>query len=170
MTLCFLDDSIIIIVTEKTVSEHFNNLRQDLGIFAWTVKDVNLYKMNQQKNPLICGNSLRSLGLKFMLTFLVLSWTSYSWFFYMVIVSGMRYLKWVLHHWSQQLLNLCCVFATFGLPEQLVSDNGTSFTWDEFQSFVKFNGIVYLWTAPFKPQIIGQAEMLYIGNDWKGRY
>ena len=33
------------------------------------------------------------------------------------------------------------VFAIHGLPEQIVSDNGTQFTFDLFQQFLRENGI-----------------------------
>ena len=34
---------------------------------------------------------------------------------------------------------LCSIFATHGLPELLVSDNGPSFTSAEFQEFMEFD-------------------------------
>ena len=33
------------------------------------------------------------------------------------------------------------IFATYDIPEVLVSDNGTAFTAEEFQKFVTSNGI-----------------------------
>ena len=46
---------------------------------------------------------------------------------------------------------LRCIFATFGLPEIIVSDNGTAFTSKEFQEFTQANGIVHIKTAPYHP-------------------
>lgn len=46
-------------------------------------------------------------------------------------------------------------FATFGIPEVIVSDNGTQFTGHEFCTKL---GIRYLRTAPFHPQSNGSAE------------
>ena len=50
------------------------------------------------------------------------------------------------------------VFATHGLPEVIVSDNGTAFTSDEFALFVQRNGIRHLISAPYHPASNGLAE------------
>jgi hypothetical protein len=49
-------------------------------------------------------------------------------------------------------------FASFGLPEQLVTDNGPAFVSDEFQQFMKINGIQHIRTSPHHPASNGQAE------------
>ncbi|XP_062557492.1 uncharacterized protein K02A2.6-like [Armigeres subalbatus] len=49
-------------------------------------------------------------------------------------------------------------FATFGLPSILVTDRGTQFTSDQFQLFLKKNGIVHKMGAPYHPATNGQAE------------
>lgn len=49
-------------------------------------------------------------------------------------------------------------FSRFGLPVVLVSDNGTQFTSQEFQTFIRSNGIKHKTCAPFKPSSNGQAE------------
>ena len=48
---------------------------------------------------------------------------------------------------EQAIKALRRVFATHGLPEVLVSDNGTAFTSTEFQTFVKRNGFRHVKTA-----------------------
>ncbi len=50
------------------------------------------------------------------------------------------------------------VFATHGLPEILVSDNGAAFTSGEFGVFLKQNGIRHLTSAPYHPATNGLAE------------
>ena len=49
-------------------------------------------------------------------------------------------------------------FATLGLPEQLVTDNGPSFTSEEFALFLQMNGIKHITTAPYHPGSNGLAE------------
>ena len=46
---------------------------------------------------------------------------------------------------------LCLIFATHGLPEMLVTDNGTVFTSEEFNRFTKQNGIHHVGLAPYYP-------------------
>ena len=50
------------------------------------------------------------------------------------------------------------VFATHGLPEKLVSDNGSNITSDEFEQFLKMNGIRHIKTAPYRLASNGLAE------------
>ena len=50
------------------------------------------------------------------------------------------------------------VFATHGLPEVLVSDNGTVFTSEEFSAFMRRNGIQHLTSALYHPTSNRLAE------------
>ena len=53
---------------------------------------------------------------------------------------------------------LCSVFATHGIPEVLVSDDGSVFTSAEFDEFVRRNGIKHLTSVPYHPASNGLAE------------
>ena len=55
----------------------------------------------------------------------------------------------------QQLRSM---FATHGLPEMLVTDNGSVFTSAEFQEFMQRNGVRHIKTAPYHPASNGLAE------------
>ena len=50
------------------------------------------------------------------------------------------------------------LFYRYGLPEHIVSDNGTQFTSKEFAYFTKSNGIRHTFSAPHHPATNGLAE------------
>ena len=50
------------------------------------------------------------------------------------------------------------LFATHGLPTQVVTDNGPQFTSQEFEVFLKSNGIQHYKSAPYHPAINSEAE------------
>ena len=50
------------------------------------------------------------------------------------------------------------LFARFGCPHEIVSDNGPQFTAAEFQEFMKQNGIKHRRSVPYHPATNGQAE------------
>ena len=49
-------------------------------------------------------------------------------------------------------------FVTLGLPEILVTDNGTTFTSADFESFCTQKGIRHLCSTPYQPATNGLAE------------
>ncbi|UYV75052.1 hypothetical protein LAZ67_12002238 [Cordylochernes scorpioides] len=50
------------------------------------------------------------------------------------------------------------IFARFGLPEILVTDNGRQFVSSEFEEFTTINGIRHTKTSPYNPSTNGFAE------------
>jgi transposase InsO family protein len=53
---------------------------------------------------------------------------------------------------------LRCIFGRYGLPEQVVSDNGPPFQSVEYEDFLKQNGIQRMLVSPYHPASNGQAE------------
>ena len=59
---------------------------------------------------------------------------------------------------SATIQQLRSLFASYGLPEQLVSDNGPQFVAEEFEYFLKSNGVKHIHSAPYHPSSNGLAE------------
>ena len=54
--------------------------------------------------------------------------------------------------------HLCSMFARFGLPEVVVTDNGTCFTSSDYAEFARWNQIRHVRIAPYHPSSNGLAE------------
>ena len=52
------------------------------------------------------------------------------------------------------------VFARYGLPQQLVSDNGPRFVAEEFLVFLRSNGVKHIRSAPYHPATNGAIERM----------
>ena len=52
------------------------------------------------------------------------------------------------------------MFARFGIPQQVISDNGPQFPSEEFQQFMTANGIKHIKTSPYHPTSNGAAERM----------
>ena len=59
----------------------------------------------------------------------------------------------------EKLQNLC---AKYGMPAQLVSDNGPQFKSDESQLFLKKIGIKHITSTPYYPASNGLAEFFFL--------
>ena len=61
------------------------------------------------------------------------------------------------------------VFATHGLPKELVTDHGAQFITQEFRDFLRGNKIKHILSAPYHPASNGEAELKgsknFQGND-----
>ena len=53
--------------------------------------------------------------------------------------------------------NLKCMFAHFGIPDLLVSDNGPQFSLKEFRQFADLLGFTHQTSSPYYPQANGQS-------------
>jgi hypothetical protein len=59
---------------------------------------------------------------------------------------------------SQTIEVLRSWFARFGIPKELVSDNGPQFTSELFAEFLRCNGVKHTLTPPYSPQTNGSGE------------
>ena len=56
------------------------------------------------------------------------------------------------------VVELTRLFASYGIPQQLMSDNGSQFTSQEFKKFLRTNGVRHILTASYHPSSNGAAE------------
>ena len=76
-------------------------------------------------------------------------------------LSGLKYICMSSHQLPPKLLPTCYVTYSelmHGLPEMLVTDNGTAFTSGKFREYVKRNGIRHVTSSPFHPATNGLVE------------
>lgn len=60
---------------------------------------------------------------------------------------------------AKTIINECKeIFASYGVPQCFVTDNGRTFTSTEFKTFLKRNGLNFKYTASYNPATNGQAE------------
>ena len=79
--------------------------------------------------------------------------------FLVVVDAHSRWLERMTSTTSEKTIEvLQKLFARYGIPAQLVSDNGSQFTSEEFQRFLKRNGIKHITSAPYHPATNGLAE------------
>lgn len=61
---------------------------------------------------------------------------------------------------QKTITRLWKLFSAYGLPLQLVSDNGPQFIAEDFAQFMKSNGIKHIQCAPYHPASNGAVEHL----------
>lgn len=72
--------------------------------------------------------------------------------------------KWIEVNYTKTPSTEFCIksmlylFARFGIPDKVVSDNGTQFTSEKFEEFLKSHGIQHSLTATYYPATNGAAE------------
>ena len=82
----------------------------------------------------------------------------------MVLVLVDAHSKWIEAHVMSAItstLTIQCLrrtFATFGLPEVIVTDNGPSLVSEEFEAWLKRNGVRHKTSPPYHPATNGLAE------------
>ena len=81
-----------------------------------------------------------------------------------ILVAVDAHSKWIEAVCTPSMSSSCVIeelrslFAKFGLPEMVVTDNGTCFVSAEFEQFLRFNGIKHTTSAPYHPASNGLAE------------
>ena len=58
------------------------------------------------------------------------------------------------------------LFAAYGLPEQVVSDNGPQFTVEEFKDCMKVNGIKHIRSTPYHPSTNTKLHVCRFNCRW----
>ena len=61
-------------------------------------------------------------------------------------------------------------FCVYGIPEQIVTDNGSQFTADAYKVFTQRNGIRHVRSAPYHPASNGLAETMDVPSFHDSRH
>ena len=89
---------------------------------------------------------------------------------FLIIIDA--YSKWIEVHITNSATSAITIdklrntFATFGLPEVLVTDNGSNFTSTEFEEFLKSNGISHERKHYITPPPMAWLNMQYNLSSW----
>ena len=81
-----------------------------------------------------------------------------------ILVAIDAHSKWIEAVCTPSMSSSCVIdvlrtlFARFGLPEMIVSGNGTCFVSSEFKQFLRKNGVRHTMSAPYHPASNGLAE------------
>ncbi|CAC5368399.1 unnamed protein product [Mytilus coruscus] len=121
------------------------------------VTNVKSIDMLHQKLQCILGNGRQNHGQGYILIMQIL----YGKMFLVCVDAHSKYLD--VHvvnsaTSANTIEKLRTMFAIHGLPESIVSDNGTPFASQEFQDFVQRNGIKHIRSSPYQPSTNGLAE------------
>ena len=82
----------------------------------------------------------------------------------MLLIIVDAYTKWIDVHITNSTSTQVTVeklrksFADHGLPQTVVSDNGSCFTSEEFRTFIQENGLKHILVSPYRPASNGLAE------------
>ena len=82
----------------------------------------------------------------------------------LILVTIDAHSKWIEASCTSSTSSACVIeelrtlFARFGLPESIVTDNASCFTSEEFEFFLEDNGIKHSLSAPYHPATNGLAE------------
>ena len=82
----------------------------------------------------------------------------------MILIVIDAHFKWIEAHivpstsTTATIDKLRSIFATHGLPQTIMSDNGPAFTSAEFKEFLQGNGVEHVFSLPYHPSSNGQAE------------
>ena len=104
------------------------------------------------------GHGQISPGREYILTLLLPSKVQCSLLLLMLILSGKKCFVMKKTTATKTIELLHVIFARFGLPEQVVTDNGPQFVSEDFSHFLKSNGIKHIRCAPYHPASNGLEE------------
>uniref|UniRef100_A0A7I4Z1D3 Integrase catalytic domain-containing protein n=1 Tax=Haemonchus contortus TaxID=6289 RepID=A0A7I4Z1D3_HAECO len=149
----YLDD---ILVSGRNEQEHRENLFAVLGRIS-DVKKKNIsrcqeYAKNPIKAPLEAWSTVAYAWQRIHVDFA----GPVCGLFYMVVVDAFS--KWpeIIEMTSisaaQTVRELKRIFARYGIPQTIVSDNGKQFTPEQFKMMCEEGGITHVRTAPYHPQ------------------
>lgn len=149
------------IVKTKSIARGFlwwPGLDSDIEGMTKTCESCIEHGGNPSQSPLNCWPAPKGPGKRVHIDFFG------PWNNMMFVVILDAYSKWLFVKKMNDITSSTTIqilreyFSNWGIPEKLVSDNGSSFCSEEMESFLLKNGIVHIKTAPYHPSSNGAAE------------
>lgn len=133
------------------------SINSDLQTFISQCEHCNKHKPANRKEPMIPGDLPEIKWYRVSTDLLEHRGTKYM----VVVDCYSRYLEVIHTHTTTActiIQKLKSIFARWGIPAELMSDNGPPYSSHEFEKFMRDYGITHITSSPMYPQSNGAAE------------
>lgn len=136
----------------------WKNIDKDIEEIVKSCEPCQRWKSNPKKAPIHCWEEAKN---PFDRVHVDYAGPFQGKMFFLLVDSFTKWLEVIVvsNSTTESTIKSCRgIFSTFGIPSILVSDHGAQFMSEDFQIFLKNNGIAHKCGAPYHPATNGQVE------------